>query len=281
MSEQSVSVPREEIVASAGAPKIFLRSWRPAGKPRAIVVICHGFNSHGGQYLNVAEAFAAAGLSVYALDLRGRGKSEGERFFVSDVDEYVSDVAAVVKVAKGREPGLPVFLLGHSAGGVVSCCYAVDHQVELAGLICESFAYRVPAPGVALPLLKVVSRFAPRLKTLKLKNRDFSRIPSVVQRLESDPLTANEQQPAMTMAAMIRANESLDHDLHLIHIPVLILHGTADKATLPAGSQRFYDRAETSDKNLKLYEGHFHDLLQDTGQELVMADILAWIDAHI
>jgi acylglycerol lipase len=281
MSEQSVSVPREEIVASAGAPKIFLRSWRPAGKPRAIVVICHGFNSHGGQYLNVAEAFAAAGLSVYALDLRGRGKSEGERFFVSDVDEYVSDVAAVVKVAKGREPGLPVFLLGHSAGGVVSCCYAVDHQVELAGLICESFAYRVPAPGVALALLKVVSRFAPRLKTLKLKNRDFSRIPSVVQRLESDPLTANEQQPAMTMAAMIRANESLDHDLHLIHIPVLILHGTADKATLPAGSQRFYDRAETSDKNLKLYEGHFHDLLQDTGQELVMADILAWIDAHI
>jgi acylglycerol lipase len=281
MSEQSVSVPREEIVASAGAPKIFLRSWRPAGKPRAIVVICHGFNSHGGQYLNVAEAFAAAGLSVYALDLRGRGKSEGERFFVSDVDEYVSDVAAVVKVAKGREPGLPVFLLGHSAGGVVSCCYAVDHQVELAGLICESFAYRVPAPGVALALLKVVSRFAPRLKTLKLRNRDFSRIPSVVQRLESDPLTANEQQPAMTMAAMIRANESLDHDLHLIHIPVLILHGTADKATLPAGSQRFYDRAETSDKNLKLYEGHFHDLLQDTGQELVMADILAWIDAHI
>jgi acylglycerol lipase len=281
MSEQSVSVPREEIVASAGAPKIFLRSWRPAGKPRAIVVICHGFNSHGGQYLNVAEAFAAAGLSVYALDLRGRGKSEGERFFVSDVDEYVSDVAAVVKVAKGREPGLPVFLLGHSAGGVVSCCYAVDHQVELAGLICESFAYRVPAPGVALALLKVVSRFAPRLKTLKLRNRDFSRIPSVVQRLESDPLTANEQQPAMTMAAMIRANESLDHDLHLIHIPVLILHGTADKATLPAGSQRFYDRAETSDKNLKLYEGHFHDLLQDTGLELVMADILAWIDAHI
>jgi acylglycerol lipase len=281
MSEQSVSVPREEIVASAGAPKIFLRSWRPAGEPRAIVVVCHGFNSHGGQYVNVAEALAAAGLSVYALDLRGRGKSDGERFFVSDVDEYVSDVAAVVKVAKGREPGLPVFLLGHSAGGVVSCCYAVDHQVELAGLICESFAYRVPAPGIALGLLKVVSRFAPRLKTLKLKNRDFSRIPSVVQRLDSDPLTANEQQPAMTMAAMIRANESLDHDLHLIHIPVLILHGTADKATLPAGSQRFYDRAETSDKNLRLYEGHFHDLLQDTGQELVMADILAWIDAHV
>ena len=90
------------------------------------------------------------GLAVYALDLRGRGQSDGERFYVEKFADYVSDVATVVTLAKSREPGLPVFLLGHSAGGVVSCIYALDHQAELAGLICESFAFQVPAPDFAL-----------------------------------------------------------------------------------------------------------------------------------
>ena len=98
--------------------------------------------------------FAAAGFAVYAVDLRGRGKSEGERFYVDSVDEYVADVAGLITIAKERDPGLPVYLLGHSAGGVVSCTYALDNQAELAGLICESFAFQVPAPGFALAAIK-------------------------------------------------------------------------------------------------------------------------------
>src|SRR5688572_5694571 len=119
---------REERIEGAGGLKIFIRSWRPAGQPRAVIVICHGVNSHGGQYSWAAEQFAVGGFAVYALDLRGRGKSEGERFFVDNVADYVGDVAALVKLAKSRERGLPLFLLGHSAGGVVSCTYALDHQ---------------------------------------------------------------------------------------------------------------------------------------------------------
>ena len=114
----------EETFESVGGLKIFLRSWRPEGKPRAVIVICHGVNSHGGQYAWAAEQFVARGFAVYALDLRGRGKSEGERFYVENVAEYVSDVAGAVKIAKSRHLGMPVFLLGHSAGGVVSSVYA-------------------------------------------------------------------------------------------------------------------------------------------------------------
>ena len=118
----------EETFESVGGLKIFLRSWRPEGKPwRAdAIVICHGVNSHGGQYAWAAEQFVARGFAVYALDLRGRGKSEGERFYVEHFAEYVSDVAGAVRIAKSRHLGMPVFLLGHSAGGVVSSVYCLE-----------------------------------------------------------------------------------------------------------------------------------------------------------
>ena len=111
--------PREETIQGTGG-KLFVRSWKPEGKARAVVAICPGFNSHSGQYLWAADQLAAKNLAVYAVDLRGRGKSDGERFYVKEVGEYESDLAALIKLAKSREPGLPVFLYGHSAGGVVS-----------------------------------------------------------------------------------------------------------------------------------------------------------------
>jgi alpha-beta hydrolase superfamily lysophospholipase len=271
----------EEKFEGTGGVKIFARTWRPSGKARAVVVICHGVNSHSGQYSWAAEQFVASALAVYALDLRGRGNSDGARFYVENVADYVSDLAALVKLAKSREPGLPVFLLGHSAGGVVSCVYALEHQAELTGLICESFAFKVPAPDFALAIIKGLSHVAPRLPVLKLKNEDFSRDPKAVRALNDDPLIANEVQPASTVAALVRADERLKREFPRITLPVFILHGTVDKATVPSGSQFFYDTVGSKDKTLKLYDGHFHDLLNDLDKEAVMADVKGWIDTRL
>jgi len=271
----------EETFDGTGGLKIFLRSWRPSGKPRALLVICHGVNSHGGQYLWAAEQFVKSGYVVYALDLRGRGKSEGERFYVENVAEYVSDVAGVVRIAKSRDAGVPVFLLGHSAGGVVSSVYALENQADLAGFICESFAFQVPAPGFALAAIKGLSHLAPRLPVLTLKNEDFSRDPKAVEALNNDPLTAHEVQPAITVAALVRADERLREEFPLITLPVLIMHGTEDKATICHGSEFFHKTVGSKDKTLKLYEGHYHDLLNDIGKEGVIADITAWIDKRL
>ena len=271
----------DESVESTNGIKIWVRGWRPATPARAVLMICHGVNSHGGQYIWAAEQFARAGLATYALDLRGRGKSEGERFYVEHVQEYVDDLATLIRIAKVREPGLPLFLLGHSAGGVVSGTYVLDHQAELAGFICESFAFQVPAPAFALAVIKGLSRIAPRLPALKLKNKDFSRDPAAVAALNADPLTANEVQPAATVAALVRADERLRREFPRITIPVLIMHGTADKATVPAGSQFFYDTVGSRDKTLKMYSGHFHDLLNDVGKEGVLAEIRQWIEARL
>lgn len=271
----------EERVPSDDGLTIFVRSWRPDGPARAVVVIVHGFNSHSGEYAWAASQLVSAGLAVYAPDLRGRGKSDGERFFVNSFGDWVNDVAKVVSLATSREPGLPVFLLGHSAGGVVACIYTLEHQSELAGLVCESFAHEVPAPDFALAVFKGLSHVAPHAHILRLKNEDFSRDPQVVQAKNTDPLIAHEIQPTQALAEMVRADERLRREFPRITLPVLILHGTADKATRPSGSQRFYETAGSRDKTLKLYDGHFHDLLNDIDKEVVMSDIKAWVDAHI
>ncbi len=114
----------------------------------------HGLNAHSGLYEWAARQFTSNGLAVYALDHRGRGHSEGERFFVKKFADWTTDLATFIDIVKAREPGLPVFLLGHSAGGAIACGYTLEHQDELAGLICEDFAYQIPAPDVALAILK-------------------------------------------------------------------------------------------------------------------------------
>lgn len=281
MAPGLVATTTDERIEGVGGLGIQVRSWRPAGKPRGVMVIVHGFNSHSGYYGWVAEEFVADGLAVYALDLRGRGRSEGERFYVQEIAEYVHDVSALVTLAKSREPGLPVFLLGHSAGGVVACIYTLEHQSELAGLICEDFAHQVPAPDFALAVLKGLSHVVPHAHVFRLQNENFSRDPKVVQAMNEDPLIAGETQPTQTMAQMVLADERLKAEFPLITLPVLILHGTLDKVTKPSGSQFFYERAGSTDKTLKLYQGHFHDLLNDIDKEVVMEDIKGWINARL
>lgn len=277
----TASETEEETFTGVGGVAIFTRSWHPVSTPRGVIVISHGFNSHSGQYVRSAKQFVAAGLAVYALDHRGRGKSGGERFHVESFADYVDDLATFIRQVKTREPGLPVFLLGHSAGGVIASIYAVDHQSELAGLVSESFAYKLPAPAFALSALKGLGWLAPHLRVLKLKNGDFSRDPEVVESMNRDPLIAGENETAKTVAALVRADEKLKTSFPLIELPLLILHGTKDRAALPEGSRLFRDTAGSKDKTLKLYDGAFHDLLNDVDGDKVAADIIAWIDKRI
>lgn len=272
---------QEATFETADGLKIFYRSWRPAGPPRAIVVINHGFNAHSGQYLWVADQLTAAGYAVHALDMRGRGRSEGRRFTVDDIAKHVSDLHQMIGSAKAADPGLKLFLLGHSAGGVVACSYTLDHQQELAGLVCEDFAFEVPAPDFLIALVKVLAGPFPNLPILKLNNAFFTRDPAKVAEMNADPLIKGETQPAITVAALARAGDRLRKNFGSITLPVLIMHGTGDKATKYHGSQVFFDNAGSADKTLKLYDGYYHDLLNDVGKEQPMSDILAWIEAHL
>src|SRR5207245_3183710 len=121
--------------------------------------------------------------------------------------------------------------------GVLACLYGVEHQAGLAGLVCESFVFETPAPDFALAVLKGLGHVFPHAHVLRLKNEDFSRDPAAVAAMNADPLIAHETQPTQTVAAMVRADERLKQGFPLVTLPVLILHGSADQATKPTGSQ--------------------------------------------
>jgi len=272
---------KESSFESTGGVKIATRSWSAEGKPRAIMILVHGFNAHSGYMVWPGEQFSASGFATYALDLRGRGKSEGERFYIESFWEYLADVDGLVRIAREENPGLPVYMLGHSAGGVIATSYVFDHQPEIAGLICESFAFDVGIPDVASLILKGLSHLAPHLHVFTLKNEIFSRDPDAVARMNNDPLIANESQPATTSAELLKAADALLKNMPKFTTPVFIIHGTADKATRYQGSQYFYDHAGSTDKTLKLYEGYYHDLLNDVDKEIVMKDILEWLNERV
>lgn len=241
-----------------GGLRIATRSWRPEGTVRAIVILIHGFNSHSGYMAWPAEQFAANGFAAYALDHRGRGKSEGERFYVEKFSDWLEDVDKLVGIARSENPSVPVYMLGHSVGGVIASSYVFEHQQEIAGLICESWAYDVGLPNLVQLAFEGVGYLAPHLPLYSLKNEIFSRDPAVVAQMNSDPLIANEKQPAETASEVLKAAARLKESMPNLNVPVFIIHGTDDKATRPEGSQFFYDNVGSEDKTLKLYEGGYH-----------------------
>lgn len=257
---------------------IFYRNWKNGLSPKGIIIIIHGLNSHSGYYENFGIQMNENNYEVYAIDLRGRGHSDGERYYIPDYRGVLEDINQLSDIAKSANPALPVFLLGHSAGGVFASVYAIDHQYKLKGLISESFAFQVPAPGFALAAIKFLGHIIPHTRIVKLNNEDFSRNKSIVEAMNNDPLIANEKQPARTMQQLLLAAEYLKKEMPEIKLPLLILHGAADKATKFSGSKYFMEHASSTDKELKLYEGHYHDLLNDTNNEIVISDIVRWLN---
>ncbi|GAB3899776.1 monoacylglycerol lipase [Larkinella knui] len=265
-------------IAEDNGLNVFYRNWKSSSTPKAIVVIAHGFNSHSGYFQWTAQQLTAQNFEVYAIDFPGRGNSDGERYYIADYDAFVADLDKLVDIAQTAYPTLPTFLLGHSAGGVLSAIYTLSYQQKLNGFICESFAFQVPAPDFAVAVLKGLSHIFPHAHVLKLKNEDFSRNQSVVDFMNNDPLIAHEVQPTKTVEQLALADERLKAEMPTIKLPLLIVHGTQDKATKPSGSQYFYDNASSEDKTIKFYEGHYHDLLNDLDKEIVMNDILDWLN---
>jgi acylglycerol lipase len=268
--------------AGLGGINVFCQSCHPEGGPRAVLLIVHGLAEHSGRYQHVAEHLAGLGYAVYALDHRGHGQSGGVRSDVIRFEDYLADLKTFLDAVKGREPGRQVFLIGHSMGGAIVTLFAARYGGDFDGLITSGASVQVG--GNVSPLLvglsKIIAALAPRLPTVPLDAEAVSRDPEVVARYRSDPLNYLGKVRARTGAQLLRAARLIAAELPHITLPVLILHGTADRLTDPAGSQMIYDGVSSADKTLKFYDGLYHEIFNEPEQKQVLADVAAWLEAR-
>lgn len=265
-----------------GGVNLYQQAWRPQGPIKAVLVVMHGLRDHSDRYGLLAETLTAKGYAVYAFDIRGHGKSAGQRVWVESFDDYVADFASFVEEVRVREAGKPIFLFGHSMGGAIVTLYTLGKHPAISGVVLSAPAL-MPGSNVSPFLIGMtgfLGRVAPGLPVLELKSEDFSRDPKVVAAMDADPLIEGKPGPARTAAELLGALGRIQTQVASLDVPVLALHGSADRVTNPEGSKQLVQRAMASDKTLKVYDGAFHDLLHEPERDQVLADISGWLDAR-
>ncbi|HEY7801927.1 MAG TPA: lysophospholipase [Dehalococcoidia bacterium] len=277
---QTTVRPEDDTFTTADGVRLFERRWLPKGAPKAALAIVHGYAEHSGRYAYVGEAIAARGYAVHAVDLRGHGRSEGPRAFVRSFDAYLADLRAFLDRVRATTPGAAVFLLGHSMGGTIVALAAVADRPAVEGILLSGPVTVRNAPRLFERVINVIARVAPMLPLTKLAAGAVSRDPDVVRRYDEDPLVYRGRMRVGLLAAMLRAARRVDSGIAKMSLPVLFMHGTADQLTTPEGSRDLYERAASSDKTLKLYDGLYHEILNEPERDEVIADIAAWLAAR-
>jgi len=263
--------------------RLFEQSWQPANKPKAVIVIVHGYAEHSSRYFHVAEHLVKNGYAVNTCDLRRHGQSEGEpRTFIRSFDEYLVDLKDLLALVKERYPGERIYLFGHSMGGTISTYFTITQQSDIDGLLLSGALLKIPDeyPSFLIQLIKTISILFPKLPLLKIDAADVSRDPEVVETYDTDPLVYRGGIPARTATEINSAMEVIQEQMEAIEGPLLIMHGTADRLPDPEGSKQLHARANSNDKTLKLYEGLYHEILNEPEKEQILADVVEWLDGY-
>ena len=266
----------------AGGLSLFCRVWRPSGPARAALINLHGLGDHSGLYPALVEYLTDRGVAVHAFDLRGNGRSPGQRGFVRRWEDFREDLRAFVARVRAEEPGLPLFLLGNSLGGLIVLDYAIHHPDGLRGVIAAAPPLgRLGVPAPLLALGRVMSRVCPRfaLRT----GMDFSglaRDPAVRQTVLADPLF-HRYGTARLSTEVVRTISAVQAEAPRFPLPVLVLHGGSDRMVAPDGSRAFIARAGHPDHELREYPGGYHVLFADLDRERVLADLERWVVSRL
>lgn len=262
---------------------LYARAWLPDGPIRAVIAFSHGLGEHIGRYEHVGAALAAEGYALQMADLRGHGRSPGKRGHVMAWQDYHRDFEAIIAGARALAPAAPLFIGGHSNGGLILLSYAVSHTPEgCAGVIASAPLLRVgfEPPKLTLMLARVLSLLAPGMQlNNELDAKGLSHDQAVVDAYINDPLVHPQISTRYATELMKAQAETLARARNL-RLPLLIIHGDSDPIVAVSGSRDFYAAAASADKTLKEYEGLHHELFNEFEKERVLADLIAWLDAH-
>ena len=258
---------------------LYYQCWLPSNEPKAVLLVAHGLAEHSGRYINIVNHFVPKGYAVYGFDQRGHGKSQGQRGYVERFSHFVSDLKTFSGIIRSKHRDAKIFIVGHSVGGTIATAYAVHYQDEFDGLVLSGATLKVGA-SVSSGLIivaRVLSLLLPKMGLDVIDASAISQDKTVVDAYVDDPLVYRGKIRARLGAELIKAIQILLPQMSKIYLPILIMHGTADRLSDPRGSEILYDRVSSRDKTLKLYDGFYHEIFNEPGREQVFADMEAWL----
>ena len=276
---------KEGFFQGARGLNLYYQSWYPQAEVRGVLNIVHGLGSHSSSYRNIVEHLIPKNYAIYAFDLRGNGRSPGQRGHISSWEVFRADLQAFLQLVETQSPKCPQFILGHSLGGVVVLDYVMRFRVypsPLFGVI--TLAPAVGKLGVSpfkLTIGKILSRILPSFTlSTGFDLNTAARDEKVLADYAQDKLRHARGSARLATEYINTVNWINAHAADL-QIPLLIIQGGADTVTLPQGSRQFFQKVTFPDKELLEYPEAYHEIHDDFGYEQVMADLESWLEQHL
>ncbi|HSK65463.1 MAG TPA: lysophospholipase [Anaerolineales bacterium] len=275
----------EANLKSQDGTDFFVRCWEPDSRIKAVVVLIHGLGEHTGRYEHVAQALTGAGYALCGMDLRGHGRSGGIRGHIPTLSTALQDIRELLIFVTKRYPELPHFLYGHSMGGLLTLAYTLQHKPALKGMIVTGPGLRSPLreqKGKVL-LAKILGSLTPNtLLVSGLETGGLARDAQVIQAYTTDPLVHDRISLGLGKGLLKAADDVWEHAREF-SLPLLLMHGTADRITYAHGSKDFAALATNNNRDitLKLWDGFYHELHNEHQKQDVFRFMIDWLDAHI
>ena len=266
-----------------GTSRLFHQTWLPDTDARAAVLLVHGLGEHSSRYEHVAEHLTSRGFAVFAIDHYGHGKSDGRMGYVERFSVYLDGVSALLGRIQTEQPRLPLFLVGHSMGGLIAAAFLLEHQATFQACVLSGPAIKSDQapPAVVIALIRLISALAPTVPLIQLDASGVSRDQNVVDVYVNDPLVHHGKLSARLIAEMSGAMKTTLASASEIKLPMIFMHGEADVLTAPSGSEEMFKKVSSPDKTLKIYPGLFHEIFNEPEKETVLADMSSWLEAHL
>jgi alpha-beta hydrolase superfamily lysophospholipase len=270
---------REGTFAGVDGAELFYQMIEPLTSPKATVIIVHGHGDHSGGLHNINFGLVQEGYIVYTFDLRGHGKSSGKRGFIKSWDEFRGDLHKFRKLVSKKQPGLPLYMIGHSMGGVIALDYAIDFSSGISGIIAIAPAISYEVTRFERLGITLMGKLKPDLsiKKSRLLKRKNS---AMAAKFYSDSLRHNTITPGLGRG-LIQGVSRVLNQAPLITMPFLLQYGLRDKITPPTNLGSFFKQVSSKDKQLIEYPAAKHRPFDGAGKEQFLSDMITWLDQQV
>ncbi len=246
---------------------------------KAIILIIHGFRGHSGQYEELVKYLNMNNYGVYGFDQRGHGRSAELPGYVDNFEDFIVDIKHMIALMKANETSLPIFTVGHSMGGLTSFIYGALYPETINGQVFSAAALTLPfgvrfIPKIFFRLLKKFPKFKiyPVIKRKSSRNKEFSK------HLKNDPYAIKYATTGLLYEFLFKGIGMMKNYKDKYKVPCLLIHGNKDKIIPFQSSTNIYGALSIDNKTLIIYDGLYHELLQEPERRKIFRDLTKWLD---